>query len=224
MKKICLLTSVIFSIHLYSQEPAGDKLLDSKPGLIGGFSTRNTFIYGFNAPVMSIRLGVEFREKFRIGAAFCFLKQQRFGSSQNQLPFMYRRPVVTEAGMNDTVPSNLKLNYFAYFAEYVYFSKKRWEFSIPVQLGLGSLFYEYEVDGTKKRELESPVLLYEPSVSVQYKIFPWLAAGADIGYRFMLVNNKVAGHQFNSPVYDLKLMVLWKEILKGTGIMKKGDK
>ncbi len=195
----------------FSSDPLN---FNGKPRLIGGFGTRNTFIHGFGAPIFNIRAGVEFNGKLRIGAGFCFLKKPKWDPTEDQSPFVYLKPVVNDQNANDTVPSFLSLTYFSYFAEYIYFNRKKWQFSLPVQLGFGQFYYQYELNGGKIRELENPVFLYEPSVSVQYKLLRWLALGADVGYRFMLVDKKLGNTQYNSPIYDLKLTILWGEIYR----------
>ena len=185
-----------------------------RPRFIAGIGSRNTFIQGFNAPILYLKAGLEFNHKLRIGAAFSYLKKPDWETGKDQKPFIYEKPVINDLFVNDTVPSFLRLTYFSYFAEYVYYSRKKWEFSLPVQLGFGQSYYQYELNGRKNKELESPVFLYEPSVAVQYKLIRWLALGADVGYRFMLVDKKPTNTQYNSPVYDLKIMILWGEIFK----------
>ena len=58
------------------------------------------------------------------------------------------------------------------------------------------------------------VVIYEPGISVSYKIFKWLGAGADIGYRMMLRNNPAIPEKFNSPIYSFYGIIYWGELYK----------
>ncbi|MCC7301042.1 MAG: hypothetical protein IT233_00215 [Bacteroidia bacterium] len=204
----------LLSALLLSASSADTIRFDVRPRLIGGIGTRNTFIYGFSAPVLHARVGAEWNKTFRMGAGFCWLKKPEFKAGRDQTPFIYLKPVLNEYNLPDTVPSVLRMVYFSYFAEYVYYSRKNWELSIPVQLGFGQMFYEYSAGGNEFRELEQPVFLYEPSVSVHYRVLRYFAIGADVGYRFALVGRKVSSMAYNSPIYDLKFMVLWGEVYR----------
>lgn len=188
--------------------------LGSRPKLIGGMGTRNTFLFGFGAPTFHAKIGAEFNGRLRLGAGICWLRKPRFEPGSDQSPFIYLKPVITDANVADTVPSFLNLVYFTYFVDYIYYRKERWELSLPVQLGFGQFYYQFEHSSRKFREMDQAAFLYEPAVSVQYRLFRWLALGADVGYRFMLVDKKLANGRYNSPIYDLKLMILWGEIYR----------
>jgi hypothetical protein len=183
-----------------------------------GFSSRNTFIYGFNAPVFSFKLGAEMKGKLRMGISYNYLKQPEFKSYKDKFPFVYLKQVSGVNGV-DTVPAFLRLRYMAYYGDYTYYNKDKWEFSIPIHLGLGKSFYEYSEGSKKVRERESMVFVYEPATSVQYRIIPWFGVGVDIGYRFIIVDNKFIGNNFNSPIYNLKTLIFWGELYRS--IVKK---
>jgi hypothetical protein len=195
---------------LFSQE---ENMLQTRPRLVGGLSTRNTFIHGFNAPIISIKAGAEFQGKLRLGAGFCFLKSPEYDGS-DQSPFIKEKYLWHIGGGPELVPAFLKLRYFCYFADYVYYKKKHWELSLPVQIGFGQSKYEYKWEGRTHAESEEFVFLYEPAIAVNYHVFRWLGLGAEVGYRFISINNKFVGNNFNSPIYDLKLMIFWGEVVK----------
>lgn len=201
----------LFTGILLSQER--QNLLQSRPRLVGGLSTRNTFIQGFNAPILSIKAGAEFQKKLRLGAGFCFLKSPDY-NGRDQTPFIYQKYVWSSSGIPEKVPSFLKLRYFCYFVDYVYYKKNRWELSVPVQIGLGKSKYEYKWQGVTYTEKEEFVFLYEPSIAVNYHVLRWLGFGVDVGYRFVNIGSRFVGNDFNSPVYDLKMMIFWGEVVK----------
>lgn len=212
MRILAVFIFIVMSLSAFGVSDTID--LNSRPRLIGGVGTRNTFLFGFSAPTFHAKIGVEYNKKLRMGAGFCWLRRPDPVRGEDQTPFIYYKPIINDANQADTVPSQLHLLYFTYFADYVYYTKKRWEMSIPIQLGFGQFHYQYNSGSREVRELEQAVFLYEPAVSVQFKPLRWIALGADIGYRFMLVDKKLANGRYNSPIYDLKLMILWGEIYR----------
>jgi len=147
---------------------------------------------------------VEFNERFRIGGGFSNL-------SKNHSPFLDRN-------INDgdsVYLAKLKFNYIAYFVEYVFYNRKKWEFSVPIQLGIGSSKYQYtDKDGNEKDVDKNVIILYEPAITGQFKITRWFGVGVGAGFRIMLLNNKAIEEGFNSPIYIFKLKVFFGEIYK----------
>jgi hypothetical protein len=77
---------------------------------------------------------------------------------------------------------------------------------VPIQAGTGVSWYQKEK--YYKWSASDPkyfLLLYEPGITVQFKIFKWLGLGNDVAYRFALNNNSKAG-RLNSPTYSFKLL------------------
>jgi hypothetical protein len=50
------------------------------------------------------------------------------------------------------------------------------------------------------------LLLYEPGITTQFKVFKWLGFGTDVAYRFTLKNEKNIGENLNSPTYSFKIL------------------
>ena len=49
------------------------------------------------------------------------------------------------------------------------------------------------------------LILYEPGISTQFKIFKWFGLGVDIGYRFGYNSDHYVRTKLNSPTYAFKL-------------------
>lgn len=176
-----------------------------KPTLTGGFSTRQTFIDGFKAPVWSARIGVDFNNRVRLGGGISFLKE----------PYLVELPVRnTVTGLNDTVSADMHLQYFHYHFEYVYFKTKKWEFSVPVELGFGRSFNDLRYGGTAQRDDSRFVFIYQPVVTGYYRFTFWFGLGADVGYRFLLTNDKATRQQFSAPVYAINTIIFWGALYK----------
>jgi hypothetical protein len=108
----------------------------------------------------------------------------------------------------------MKLRYFSTCFEYVYYKTPHWEFSIPVQAGIGNSKYIFTYDHAPYSLDNQLIILYEPMVQTEYYIFPWLGLQVDVGLRLMLKNNNAIGKNFNSPIYAFGMFIAWEELYK----------
>lgn len=202
---------IVLAVFLFISAILEGQVLDSikvsftkKPTPRGGIYSRYTFIDGFQKPILGIKLGLSYNNTIRFYIGGSYLKYPYY----TQLPISSGSSVIR-------FPSEVKFWYLFEFTEYVFHKNKKWEFSIPLQIGSGAVnvtyFNNQEVHHQKPRLL----LLYEPAISFHYKVFYWVGIGADIGYRFMWVRDrKDIGIKFNSPVYTFRTIIFWGEILK----------
>lgn len=184
--------------------------LHKKPHPVAGFATKSTFINGFRSPVFTARAGLDFDHRISFGLGVSWLKLSGYDAGKGNTPFYLDK--ILPGPPVDTVHPALQFRYINLFMEYVYYKKGRWQFSIPLQFGVGDSRYKFKVDGASVSESEHVIFLYEPAVSGQYKILKWFGAGLDVGYRIMIVSNKNIGSKFNSPVYDIKAIIFWGEL------------
>jgi len=187
--------------------------LQNKPSFIGGFATKSTFIGGFRSPIFTAKAGLDFDNRIRFGVGVSWLKLGAFDIGKDNTPFYLDKIILTLSGI-DTIHPSLQFRYINLFVEYVYYNSSKWQFSIPIKFGVGDSRYKYIVNGDKFIENKHAIILYEPAVSGQYKILPWFGLGLDVGYRIMLVSNNKIGSKFNSPVYDIKVLIFWGELYK----------
>ncbi|MBI2967449.1 MAG: hypothetical protein HYY40_06520 [Bacteroidetes bacterium] len=171
-----------------------DTALRQKPKITVNLDTRNAFITNGRVKFTGIKAGLDFGKTIKFGAGYHFL----------QTP-IYR----------DTL--QFRVAYVALYGEYIFLKSKRWEFSLPVQLGAGNSSYEYtdNTTGLKNRINEKMIVLYEPALAAQYKFFKWLGFGMGMGYRIMLVNNKAIDEKMTSPIYVFHLKVFPGVIIRG---------
>ena len=126
------------------------------------------------------------------------------------------------SGMDEALATNkMTPELTADFIEYVFFRNKRWEFSIPLQIGIGNTHYEYHYGDHKFRNNWSVIINYEASISGHYKILKWFGVGAGIGYQLMLKDNPAIKENFNTPVYSIKLKIFLGDIYKSVFPPKK---
>jgi hypothetical protein len=178
-----------------------------KARFVIGFDSRNSFISNERAEILGLKLGVEFGNKFGVGLSGHLL-------NENSSHFYKTYTVLSPAKTNETVKARLKLLYIAYYAEYIFYNSEYWKLSVPLQLGIGRSNYVYTYNNKETVADKHFVMIYEPIISVEYKIFKWLSATAEIGYRVMLLNNPAMKENFNSPTYDAGVSIAFAELYK----------
>ncbi|MDQ3190503.1 MAG: hypothetical protein M3Q58_02830 [Bacteroidota bacterium] len=175
-----------------------------KPHFEIKLDTRNSFITTQRAKIFGLKMGFEYNETVKLGIGY------------NQLTSTITREKAILNGFQeiDKVQSALKFVYVSPYFEYVFHRNKKWEHTIPLQLGFGNSWYEYKHEGKKIRENYRPIILYEPAMTTQYKILPWIGVGVGLGYRILLLNNRSIDENFNSPIYVFRVKVFLGEIVK----------
>jgi hypothetical protein len=181
--------------------------LKQKPHLFGKIDTRNSFIDNSRAKILGVKAGFNFNDRLQFGIGY----NQLYSSAKNFEKKIYYD---NASKMLDSTTAKLRLFYFSLHTEYIYYQTKHWELSIPLQIGLGQTNYHYQQMGEKKTIEKNLFLIYEPSISVEYKIVKWFGVGSDIGFRFMAGNYKRLNQKFNSPTYAFKFLIYYDEIVK----------
>ena len=185
--------------------------LHKKPRLIGGIGSKNTFINGFNSPIYTARAGLDFDHRIGMGIGISWLQLSRYDARRDNTPFYLDKVIVNSAAASIVHPE-LQFSYVNLFVEYTYFKTGKWQFSVPVQFGVGDSRYKYSFNGENITEDKHTILLYEPAVSGEYKITKWFGVGLDVGYRIMIISNKNIGSRFDSPVYSVGAVIFWGEL------------
>lgn len=176
--------------------------LQEKPKVSFSFDNRNTFMLGQNANIVGIRAGLEFNERVRIGAGIYGLN--------TDIPRMIIIPHDSIGIPPDTLLSQVGFSYLSLFTEYAFFKSKRWEFAVPLYLGLGSTSYRAGSYEYRK----ATVSLLETSLYGQFYVFSWLAFHAGAGYRLMLNTNPAVSGRFSGPVYTLGVKVYFGKLYR----------
>jgi hypothetical protein len=162
------------------------------------FDTRNSFITARQAKIFGFKIGLDFNDQTKLGIGYNALATS----------FVKERVVWGNDFENYIVPSTLKFVYISPYFEYVFHRNEKWEHSIPLQFGYGYAWYEYlSNEGVKSKFNRKPILVYEPSMTSQYRIIPWLGVGVGLGYRLVLINNSAFDENFNAPVYVLRTRI-----------------
>ncbi len=205
---ICLL--ILFCCSVTKAQPAFDTIkacLENKPQLFVKLDSRNSFISNSRAKILGAKLGLNYANRLYFGVGY------------NQLDppakdFDKQVYYINSTNIRDSATATLKLFYISTHAEYTYYQTKNWNLSILLQLGIGKTYYQYLLSGQKININENFIFIYEPAISIEYKIIRWAGIGADVGFRFMFADYKNINQKFNSPTYAFKLLIYYNEIYK----------
>ncbi len=147
---------------------------------------RFSFINNQLTTVNGLRGGISFNRKLRIGGGISWLNSDLFLDNEKQY---------------------LKFVYLCLYSDIVFYKTKRWQLSVPIQIGMGSSWFQKEPQFSfSNKDSKYFLLLYEPGITTQFKVFKWLGFGTDVAYRFTLKNEKNIGENLNSPTYSFKIL------------------
>ena len=178
---------------------AGNRSLDA------GYDSRNSFVDHARVNVQTIKLGVVFGKRIAMGVGYAWL------SSRTPVFNTYRF-YDRDLNRDTLLTRRLAFNYVRFYVNYIYYKSRRWEFSLPLQAGVGKLGYRYNYGGRELRSDEGYCFLYEPEIDVKFRMLRWLGAEADIGYRFVIKNNRFIKNTFNSPTLSVGIFIVWNEL------------
>ena len=175
----------------------------TKPTFEFRMDSRHSFINQKGVKTAGVKVGIQFAEKLS------------FGLGYNQL-WSPRTGIILE----NKVETKVQLGFFNFspYVEYVFFRDKKWELSIPVQIGLGSSYYSIKSGSGKEKLRNDFVMSYEPAITFQYRLLRYFGVGLGIGYRFMVIPNSKLEEKFTSPVYIIKTRIYFQDILRDLNI------
>ncbi len=211
-KRITFILLILFS-SLFSRikaQPALDTInacLKETPQLFGKLDSHNSFISNSRAKILGVKIGINYGNRLHFGIGY----NELYPSAKDFDKLVY---FLNSNNLPDSAIAILKLFYFSSHVEYVYYQNQRWQLSIPIQMGIGKTFYQYKLSGEKKEMESTTVFIYEPAISVEYKLAKWFGIGADVGFRFIVTDYRRLNQKFNSPTYAFKLLIYYNEIYK----------
>lgn len=180
--------------------------LHQKPQLFAKLDTRHSFIYNNRVKIIGIKGGLNYGKRLHFGLGY---NQLYLPSKKLDKQIYYS----DQDNMKDSVAAKLKLFYFSIQAEYIFYKNNKWQLSMPLQLGIGDTYYKYQLFNKKQKTKQFIIYVYEPAISIEYKIIKWFGIGADIGFRLMVTKQKEINQKFNSPTYAFKLLIYYDEII-----------
>jgi hypothetical protein len=168
------------------------KSLKEKPTYDIRLSTHNAFVANQFAKIKGVKLGLSYNKIFKFGIGYSWMKSK-----------------ITSIYDNDSV--NLRLNYILAYVDYTFYQTKYWDFSLPIQMGIGLLDYK---TNDKIRKARSGVAFYEPSMAFDYKFLKYFSAGVGFGYRLAIKNREPITERFTSPIYTIRFKIEFGKMYK----------
>ena len=205
-KLFILIGFLAFSLEGIAQPVnLGDSLkhyLDQERRLVLRLDTRNSFITGRAAQIRGVKAAFSYGDRLSIGIGYNWLRKD-----------FNQDLVVEEEGVSKIYNAELHFAFVSPFAEYVFYDRKGFSVALPVQIGLGNSWLSYsDANGNKERTARQFVLLYEPAMTIEQRVLKYFAVGCGFGYRLMLRNNQSVDANFTSPIYLIRLRILFLEI------------
>ena len=177
-------------------------LLNSQPSIDARLESRYSFLNHSATEVSGIRLGLSFKRKLRAGIGYSWL----------DTPVSDKKLIRDAYGISRVTDDYLKFGYVCAYADFVFHKTQRWQLSVPIQLGIGSYWTQYN-NGLKIIESRKRLLLiYEPGITIQFKITRWCGLGMDVCGRLALRNTKYVGEKLNSFVLAPKFLIWFDQI------------
>lgn len=193
-----------------------------RPKIVLGLGGHNSLVGGEKVRIGGMRLGLEFRHKWRFGVGLNYLNPAIFRTGGDEInPVFYR----------------IDFAYFNIFGEYIILNNRRWEFSFPLVLGGGATTVSSRASENGIWVPDRVVGLTVSQVSAvgYYKIWKWLGIGASMGYRNVTSKDendpalsKIVTTAFDGPTWAIKTKIyvgeLWRALFKKKDKKKKKDK
>ncbi len=202
MKQLFLIVfGLLLSVLSFCQSDTAKR---DKYKFVGTFDMRNSVVIGHKVKFNGVKIGIG-NSKHRFGIGIYGL----------------REPVVTYDRRVDSVDATdtnrYNFGFLSFFYERILYRSKRWEFSAPVHLNLGSLKGEYLSTGRKfKKYLDEPASSITLSVKSHFKVFRWIGLHGGFGYNVMLNRDKPTRKALNAPFYSFGIKIFLAEAWKLT--------
>ena len=170
---------------------------------VAQYDSRYSIINHHFTTINGLKLGIEFKNRFRTGAAIYFLS--------TGVPT--RRAAPENAAEN--ADAELRFRYLAAYAGYALLETKRWELSANLQLGMGSAQILYEnAAGSFERTPRDFLGVVEPAMAAQLRVFRWAGVGTGLGWRQPVFVPAAIQKELNGPVFYLRANVFLGELIK----------
>lgn len=203
LKTITLLILLVLSFNIEAQFLDTLKsITHKKPSIDARLESRNSFITNYRAKISGVRLGVVFQKKLKVGIGYSWLAADIYD----------KKSIYNSLGKLDTVNNYLKLSYVAFYTDFVFHKTKRWQLSVPLQWGAGFSWHRYTDGNNTITSKKDYLLIYEPGISVQFKLLRWCGLGTDIAYRFAIEEHTGLSSKLNSPTYAFKFLVWFDQL------------
>lgn len=176
--------------------------LRARPSISARLESRYSFMNNSPTKVSGVRLGLSFKRKLRVGIGYSWLDTD-----------VSEKKLITDIyGKSRFTDDYFKFGYVCYYADFVFHKTKRWQLSVPIQLGTGMYWTQYSDGKNSIKSKKRLLLFYEPGITVQFKITRWCGLGLDACVRLALRNTNYVGNKLNSFVLAPKFLIWFDQI------------
>lgn len=213
MKCIAILILASLSFF-YSSKKCEAQVLDTivyslkqKPKFFLNLNTFNSVVSNEMVNFFGFKTGVNYNKRVKFGVGYYVMTSKKVVSPIS----------VSNDSVQYTTNGELRLNFFSFSAEYIYYISYPWQFSFtPFQFSLGEGHYNYitEPDKVHTKTKGQSVVLYEPNVSGQYSVFKWLGFAVSVGYRAKVYSSKELKEDLSAPTFAIGVRIFVDELYK----------
>lgn len=202
------IVNTIYSTIVWSKNDSvpSDSVKQKKTKFVFSFDARQSWVLKQSVKFSGFKIGLEYKKKHRFGLGLYSLSNPII--LPNNIIIIKNPDSLYEE--IDTVNYLVNFNYSTLYYEWVFYERKRWEFSSSFHLGTGRVnigfMDKYDRDSTL---INFRIPIGALSVAGHYKIFPWIGLGAGFGYRFALVGDKRVTDALNGfhTIFKVKLFL-----------------
>lgn len=207
MKITLSIISIIISVLSVAQPIEEDigNALDEDGLTFMRFDTKNSFIANSRVKIYGINIGYNHNNTVKYGIGFhatdSKFKRTFYEKENNELV---------------EIPTHLNFVYISLFGEYVFYQTKRWEGSLPIQLGFGGTSFSGVYNDSSYVYHEKFTIHYEATLNGHYRFLKYFSIGGGLGYRIMIIDNKQLGLQLTNPIYTIKFKFYIGDLYRDT--------
>lgn len=195
--RILILSLLLSTVSLFVKAQPRE---NQKIKFLAKVESRNSFVQTHHVTFLGVRAGFEFKFPIRCGIGYYWMLTN-FDSN-------FYKP--SDYGQTDPT-AQPKLRYAIGYIDYSFYEEDDWTLSVPVQIGVGETFYCTSESNKLANGLVVPM---EAGIAVEYLFTRWVGFGVGLGYRVMLKGNEQVRENFNSPYYQVRLNILFTEIVR----------
>lgn len=170
---------------------------------VAQYDSRYSILNHHFTTINGLKLGIEFKNRFRTGAAIYFLS--------TGVPTRQASP----PDASPAFEAQIRFRYLAAYAGYALLETHRWELSGNLQLGLGSAYVLYQNQaGDQAKTPREFMGVVEPTLAAQLRVFRWAGLGTGLGWRQPVFVPGPIQRELNGPVFYLRANLFLGEFVK----------
>ena len=187
MKKILFFGCIVLSQFIFSQD------IEKKYKFNFQLDNRFSSIRNNNITLFGAKVGLQYKNLTRFGVGASFIL------NPVEITNINKRTRLEET-------NTINFWYISLFNDWILYKKENLECFVTEQIGYGNPVFVRSSGGEIFTDINIPLVVNEISGQVNYKILPWLGAGAGIGYRNLWNGDQRIKNTLEATIYIFKLI------------------